>query len=110
MQIQLKHPDSKHLENREQSTDPSVIEDIAIENTYGKEGWINIYNQDRHSAMLSFSCYWSIDHMARTLKFMSLPVQEKCKDIVVEMLAEDEADEITGLNLKKEFIVPQKFF
>jgi hypothetical protein len=44
--------------------------------------------------------------MARTLKFMSLPVQEKCKDIVVEMLAEDEADEITGLNLKKEFIVP----
>ena len=26
------------------------------------------------------------------------------------MLGEDENDEITGLNLKKEFIVPQKFF
>jgi hypothetical protein len=26
------------------------------------------------------------------------------------MLGEDENDEITGLNLKKQFIVPQKFF
>lgn len=45
--------------------------------------------------------------MARTLQFESLPIKYDCRDIYVEVLGEDENDEIIGLNLKKEFIVPK---
>ena len=50
MQIQLSQPESLNDPNRENSADPNVKLELEIEKTYGREGEINIYCQDRHAA------------------------------------------------------------
>ena len=70
MQIQLK----QSLITPKESKDPSVLLDIELQESYGKNQQLNIYNQDRKAAVDSFKCYWQIDSMIQSRCFSNFPL------------------------------------
>lgn len=52
--------------------------------TYGEEGILNIYNQDRKAAVDSFTCYWQISTIRRTRQYKLFPLIEG-DDVVIEL-------------------------
>lgn len=42
---------------------PAQLLERDLIKTYGEEGKLNIYNQDRKAAIDSFTCYWQIDYI-----------------------------------------------
>jgi hypothetical protein len=72
------------------NTDPAVILERALKDSYGSEGYLNIYNQDRKATLDSFMCYWQIDHMIQSRTFGNFPLVE---DIHIYIDPEEEAKE-----------------
>jgi hypothetical protein len=89
------------------STDPAVILEKALIETYGKAAEINIYNQDRKATLDSFMCYWQIDHMIKARSFGSFPLVENVLIYIDPEEENKERDEdLGGQNLKNEFKLP----
>ena len=59
-----------------QALDPEQIADQKIRQTYGEEGTLNFYNQDRKSVVDSMKIYWSIDTMISKGKYTYFPLIE----------------------------------
>ena len=107
MQIKLKPPVFQNMFG-EASNDPEAIEEGQLTKTYGKSGKLNIYTMDRKATVNSFKCYWMIDTMIRTRQYMEFPSIEVSK-IIIEKVATSEDNQMSGQNLKKEFILPTIF-
>ena len=109
MQIRL---NVKGKESGEDENENKIIRELI--DTYGPEGILNIYNQDRKAAVDSFTCYWQISHIRRTRQYELFPLIEG-QDVDVPLndkeLTHFQQDNSTDrVNLKKQFKLPKSFF
>ena len=110
MQIQLKI--DRRLAANKESSDPKIVLERKLCETYGPKGILNLYSQDRKAAVDSFRCYWQIDQMIISRNFGSFPLVENVKIQVDDEEDEDEDDSFAekSQNLKKQHKLPPVFF